>query len=70
MKKIIGWVVWLLMVIGSINWGLTAMGRGLFQMHLFVITFPQLVTPIQYLVGLAGIASVIMFLMGMFIMEG
>jgi len=63
MKKIICWIVWVLMVIGSINWGLVALGKSLFGMAFFPT---GLIMPVQYLVGLAGLASLVMFFMGMY----
>ncbi len=66
MKKIIGTIVWLLTAIGAINWGLTAMGWGLFQFKLFMVTMPWLIKPTMYVVGLAGVLSVVMFFTGMF----
>jgi len=66
MKKMIGWLIWVLMVVGAINWGLVAMGMGLFEMRIFYFTFPWLVRPVQLLVGLAGLSSLVMYFMGMF----
>jgi len=51
------------MVVGSINWGLAAMGKSLFMMPFFPFA---LIKPVQYLVGLAGLTSLVMYFMGMF----
>lgn len=53
--------VWLLIIIGALNWGLDAFGYNLFKMPPFV-SMPQVVKVIKLLVGLAGIISLVFFL--------
>jgi len=62
MKKIICWIVWVLMVVGAINWGLDAMGKSLFLLPVL----KDLAPIIKYLVGIAGLVSLVMFFMGMY----
>lgn len=62
MKKLICWIVWILMVVGAVNWGLDAMGKSLFLLPVL----DKLAPIIKYLVGLAGLTSLVMFFMGMY----
>jgi len=61
MKNIVTWLVWILMVVGSVNWGLDAMGMSLFTLPVL----SNLQVLIKYLVGLAGVTSLVMYFMGM-----
>jgi uncharacterized membrane protein YuzA (DUF378 family) len=65
MHGFFGMIVWLLVVIGAVNWGLDAFGYNLFKMKPFV-TMPQLVMAIKVLVGIAGVISLIYFLNKLF----
>jgi len=60
MKKILHLLVWVLMVVGSINWGLDAMGMSLFTLPVL----SNLQVLIKYLVGLAGVTSLVFYFMG------
>lgn len=59
-SKAIGMVVWLITAIGAINWGLVPMGYDLFGMS-FMQNMPGLMKPLQYIVGVSGLVSLIMF---------
>ncbi|MCK5633065.1 DUF378 domain-containing protein [bacterium] len=60
MKDFMGKLVWILTAIGAINWGLAALGFGLFQLPP-LNAMPGLVKLVQYFVGISGIASLYMF---------
>ena len=63
MGKFFSWLVWILLVIGALNWGLFALNMNLFTTWPFTV-MPWVVNPVQYLVGLAGIVSILMVLFG------
>lgn len=60
MHGFLGMLVWLLVIIGALNWGLDAFGYNLFKMPPFV-TMPKVVMGIKVLVGIAGVMSLIHF---------
>ena len=62
MKKLIEMISWFLVSIGSINWGLDAMGYNLFYTRIFMM-MPAVITPLKYLIGIAGIISLVLFFM-------
>ena len=60
MKKLVEMIVWPLTAVASINCGLDAMGYNLFYTRLFMM-MPAVITPVKYLVGIAGVISLVMF---------
>ncbi len=61
MHGFLGLIVWVLVIIGALNWGLDAFGYNLFRMKPFA-NMPQLVMVIKVLVGIAGVISLFYFL--------
>lgn len=60
--RVFGLVVWLFASIGAINWGLDAMGYNLFNYPFFAVSYPGLVMPLKYVIGLAGVISLLMMI--------
>lgn len=60
--RFVGILVWLLTSIGAINWGLVAAGRNLFDLPFVVQNFSNFLVPFQYIVGIAGLISLLMLL--------
>jgi uncharacterized membrane protein YuzA (DUF378 family) len=59
--KVVGFFVWLLSSIGALNWGLDAAGYNLFHMAFIRDTaLAQAVPAIQYIIGFAGLFSLLM----------
>ena len=59
------WVVTLLVVVGAVNWGLVGlgmlMGRSLNLVNMLLGSWPTVEAIVYLLVGLAGLASLVMF---------
>lgn len=56
---LVSMVVWFLTSVGAINWGLKPLGYNLID-HVEKFA-PALVNPAYYLIGVAGVISLIMF---------
>lgn len=59
------WVVTLLVVVGAVNWGLVGlgmlMGRSLNLVNMLLGSWPTVEAIVYLLVGLCGLASLVMF---------
>lgn len=72
MTKVLGWLVWLFMFIGALNWGLDAFGWNLFTWNLFMVDpmtgtggmLAYLVQPVKIVVGASALISFFMVLSG------
>lgn len=59
--KALGMVVWVITAIASLNVGLNSFGWGLMTWG-FLSGLPWLVVALQYLVGISGVISLLMWL--------
>ena len=62
-KAIVGMSAWLLCSLAAIHMGLIAMGYNIFMTNFMQMNMQSLIVPIHYLVGIAGIVSLGMFVM-------
>ena len=53
---------WLITSLAAINVGLCPFGINFFMSNWMVTRFPAIITPLQYLVGIAGLICLIMFI--------
>lgn len=60
-KGLLSKAAWLTTAIGSINWGLRALGFDLFSIDFIRTNLGMLEAPVYYLFGAAGIFSLVMF---------
>lgn len=58
---IIGKTAWIITAIAAINTGLRPFEFDLFASDWMINNMPQLITPLHYLVGIAGVISLLMF---------
>ena len=63
-KGLLSKAAWLLTAIGSINCGLKALGYDLFSIEFIKSNLGMLEMPVYYLIGLAGVYSLVMFFTG------
>ena len=61
MKKLIEKIVWLLVAIGALNWGLAALRLSVFRF--FPYALMPVIFPIQIIIGIAGAYSLLMYFM-------
>ena len=55
MHKVLRWVVWVLVVVGALNWGLV----GLFNLNVVAMLGDMAASVVYVLVGLAGVYKVV-----------
>jgi uncharacterized membrane protein YuzA (DUF378 family) len=60
-KSVLGKVTWILTALGSINWGLVPFGYSLFSLPFVQENLGQLQDPFYFLIGAAGLYSLITF---------
>lgn len=65
MHGFFGMLIWLLVIIGALNWGLDAFHYNLFKMPFFA-RMPQVVMALKVIVGLAGVVSLVHFVSKVF----
>jgi len=63
-KDLLGKVSWLLTAIGALNWGLVPLGYDLFNLPFIRDNLAALQAPLYYLIGLAGLYSLVLLLGG------
>ena len=54
-------VIWIITALGSIHLGLISIGYSIFSRPIFMTTLSGLIIPIHYIIGLAGLISLLMF---------
>ena len=63
--KIIAMLAWLLSALAAIHLGLLGIGINLWESDFVVRTLPWLMRPAHYIFGIAGLISLIMFVMSL-----
>ncbi|MEX0849761.1 MAG: DUF378 domain-containing protein [Candidatus Dependentiae bacterium] len=63
-KGLLTKATWLLTAIGGINWGLVPLGLDLFSLDFVRNNLGALAAPLYYLIGAAGLYSLVMFFLG------
>lgn len=63
LAKILGLVAWVVTALAAINVGLLPFGYDFFKLPFVQNNIPQLVTPLYYLIGVAGVVSLVLFFM-------
>lgn len=63
-KAILSKASWILTALGSINWGLKPFNFDLFSIDFIRSSLGMVETPFYYLIGLAGLYSLITFFTG------
>ncbi len=63
LKTIIGMGSWLLCSLAAIHMGLVAMGYNIFMTNFMQMSMQGLIGPIHYLMGIAGVISLGMFVL-------
>lgn len=61
--KILGLLAWLVTSLAAINIGLMPFGYDFFKLPFVQNNLPQLVTPAYYIIGVAGVISLLLFFM-------
>ena len=61
--KTVGMLSWVITALTAIHVGLCPLGYNLLRTEMMQMRFPALVAPVQYLVGLAGLVSLLMLVM-------
>lgn len=61
--RIVGKILWLLVTIGAINWGLDVLGYNLFNLNFVQMNMPMIVQPLKVIIGLAGVLSLVHLIM-------
>lgn len=59
-SNVIGKVCWIITALASINIGLSAMGYDIFMSEFVLMNLANLIQPMQYVIGLAGVVSLFM----------
>ncbi len=60
-KRLIANLTWLITSLGAIHLGLVALGYDIFTTTFFLTTAHSWVMPIHYVVGVAGLMSLLMY---------
>jgi len=60
--RIVAMCAWLLTALGAINWGLKPLGHNLVE-RLGSMTSMSIVDPLYYIIGVAGVISLLMLFM-------
>lgn len=61
-KKLAALSIWIT-ALASIHLGLIGLGYNIFSLPFFLVQFPYLIVPLHYIIGLAGIISLVLFFM-------
>jgi uncharacterized membrane protein YuzA (DUF378 family) len=64
-KRFLGNLVWLFSALGALHVGLIAMGYDIFMQPVFLTTLVDWVKPIQYIIGISGLLSLVMYFLAM-----
>lgn len=64
-KRFFANITWLITALGAIHLGLVALGYDIFTHSLFATTLHGWVVPIHYVIGIAGIFSLVMYFSAM-----
>lgn len=65
LKRFLSNLTWLITAFGSIHLGLKALGYDMFTHTIFQTTLQSWVTPIHYVIGAAGVFSLVMYFSAM-----
>jgi len=63
LMRTVGMLSWVITALASIHVGLCPLGYNLFKTEMMRMSFPALIAPLHYLVGLAGLVSLLMLCM-------
>ncbi len=64
MKDIVGKATWLITALASVNLGLEPLGYSIFMSEFWQANLHQFQVPVHYLIGLAGLMSLVYFFTG------
>jgi uncharacterized membrane protein YuzA (DUF378 family) len=62
-SRVIGRVVWLVTALAAINIGAAALGYDFFALDFMQTSMVTFIKPLMYVIGVAGVISLIMFFM-------
>ncbi len=60
-KSLLGKATWIITALGSLNWGLLPLGFDFFNLPFIRDNLAQLQVPFYYLIGAAGLYSLVSF---------
>jgi uncharacterized membrane protein YuzA (DUF378 family) len=60
-SRVIGRVVWLITALAAINVGSAALGYDFFMLEFVQTSMMSIIKPLMYVIGVAGVISLLMF---------